>query len=71
MLKGLRMAREALAALTCPTCGKRRAVLNTAGHRQRYTPEPVSAETHCACPGGPAHALTPSIPSEATRGSRI
>lgn len=42
-------------ALRCATCGKKTTVANTAGHRRPFAAEPVSAATHCACPGGPAH----------------
>lgn len=41
-------------ASVCPTCGKPTAVINTA--RRGFRPERISADTHCACPGGPAYA---------------
>lgn len=37
----------------CGECGKTRAVMNIA--RRGFTPERVTAETHCACVGGPAY----------------
>jgi hypothetical protein len=42
----------------CPACGKTRVVLNVAS--RGFTPERVTAATHCACPGGPAYAVVDS-----------
>lgn len=42
-------------ALRCVTCGKATSVKNLAGHRQRPRYERVTRDTHCSCPGGPAH----------------
>lgn len=36
----------------CTACGKTRVVLNVAS--RGFRAERVTAETHCACPGGPA-----------------
>jgi hypothetical protein len=38
----------------CPECGKTRAVFNVAS--RGFRAERITAETHCACPGGPAYA---------------
>lgn len=55
--------REAIKAIRdaarCDTCGKTRAVINLGAYtaRAQVHGERVSLETHCACPGGPAHHL--------------
>jgi len=61
---------------TCPKCGKSRLVMatgwkghGTGRHGEAYynatSYETITLETHCSCPGGPAHHL---LPKEADNG---
>lgn len=50
-----RVQQRALETATlCATCGKKTLVANVSPLRVRPTLEPVTAATHCTCPGGPA-----------------
>jgi len=55
LTRTIQICRQLQAAALCPTCGKTilRLSVNPLAQRTAIA-EPVNAETHCSCPGGPA-----------------
>lgn len=58
-LSARQVGRQIRDALRCTTCGKSIVVVNTAGYRQQFVGETVTVDSHCSCPGGPAHGMAP------------
>lgn len=48
-MKAFEIGRALREAFRCPTCGKSRLFLNTAGYRRPAQIEPFDPEKHCAC----------------------